>query len=420
MQRLLVALGLAVLLACSGKSIGAQNTPKLIREIPWADSGVWLRADTHVHTTFSDGSSTVEEVVSRAEVNGLDVIAITDHLDRNLKAATPAYFAAIEAARRAHPRMIVLAGAEWNIPPWGGDEHAVVLVPRDAESELGAFKAMFDDLDRNSHEPALADDGLRWLEAHATRADVTPVIVYEHPSRRAEQSLQRAQVLERWLSVNSLVVGFSGAPGHQGKAPFGGYKNEMTIDRWDPVAARVGGAWDSLLQDGHDVWAAYAPSDFHNDAPTDAADLWPGEFSSTWLYSPDRTQAGVLRSLRAGSFFADHGQLVREVRISVSTPGLARAAQAGEVARTAASAAVRVDVRFKPASREANVEEVEVIGITRDGARVVANERPTESAATFSTAAPRGGIVFRARGYYTTSDGARLAFYTNPVRVVTE
>ena len=30
------------------------------------------------------------------------------------------------------------------------------------------------------------------------------------------------------------------------------------------------------------------------------------------------------------------------------------------------------------------------------------------------------GMVFRARGYHTSADGSRLAFYTNPVRVVTK
>ncbi len=38
-----------------------------------------MRLDLHMHTTFSDGLRTPEEVVSLAVAGGLDVIAITDH-----------------------------------------------------------------------------------------------------------------------------------------------------------------------------------------------------------------------------------------------------------------------------------------------------------------------------------------------------
>ncbi len=65
------------------------------RATPWATSGVWLRADTHTHTSFSDGQPTVDQMADRAVANGCDVLAITDHTDGNLRAATPEYHAAI-------------------------------------------------------------------------------------------------------------------------------------------------------------------------------------------------------------------------------------------------------------------------------------------------------------------------------------
>lgn len=38
-----------------------------------------IRADLHMHSTVSDGSFTISELIARAKQNGLDAIAITDH-----------------------------------------------------------------------------------------------------------------------------------------------------------------------------------------------------------------------------------------------------------------------------------------------------------------------------------------------------
>lgn len=38
-----------------------------------------IKADMHIHSTISDGSYTMEEIVAMAETKGLDAIAITDH-----------------------------------------------------------------------------------------------------------------------------------------------------------------------------------------------------------------------------------------------------------------------------------------------------------------------------------------------------
>lgn len=43
-------------------------------------SGKWGRADLHMHSTYSDGIGTIEQILDHVELNtDLDVIAITDH-----------------------------------------------------------------------------------------------------------------------------------------------------------------------------------------------------------------------------------------------------------------------------------------------------------------------------------------------------
>lgn len=400
---------------------------RFVREVPWSGSGVWLKIDTHTHTTFSDGGRSVGEVLNRATVYGCDVVAITDHTDLNLRAATPEYFEAIEKARAARPNMIVFAGVEWNVPPFNGREHVTILVAPELERQLTAFKREFDDLDRSSRDRRPVADGLRWLAANATSTDgIEPIAMYEHPSRKDERSMDNVADMRAWRAVNDIVIGLAGAPGHQGTKPIGSYEyKEHVIDRWDPVAARVGDAWDTLLREGLDVWAAYAPSDFHTENLSNLADYWPGQFSETWVYAPERSSVGVLRALRAGSFFADHGRIVREAELHVSAPGLSRPAGAGEVISVAKSAEVSVELLFKvppEAWRPGpnHIDHVEIIAIDQDGAKIIAQGRPAGSgpAITKTVQVPDGGIVFRARGFSLLETGTRLAFYTNPVRVV--
>jgi hypothetical protein len=401
----------------------AEPEAGFVRRVPWYGDGLWLEADTHTHTRFTDGKRSVEEVVARASVFGCDVLAITDHGDRDLGATSADYFAEIRHARAIHTEMVLFAGLEWNVPPGDDDDHATVLVPPGAEGSLAEFRDLFDDYRRSDHDPALALRGLRWLADNAVVDGVRPVVILEHPGRRATRSLDAADALRGWRAENDLVVGFSGAPGHQRAEPIGAYAGSVVpIERWDPVVARPGDAWDTLLAAGLDVWGAGVVSDYH--APS--KEYHPCEFATTWIYAPERSAAGVLRALRAGSYFGEHGGIVRRARIRVHAAGLDRPAQAGETIETHEGATLLVEVDYELTEEAwdggpAWIDEVELIRIDGKQATVAARVEPRvgEVPLTHTLPVPPGGIVLRARGRRRLEEGPDLMFYTNPVRVKT-
>lgn len=424
-----LSLGILVILlfGCGRQSISqGEGKPRFVRQIDWIGKGTWVKADTHMHTTFSDGSHRVEDVVLKAKTFGCQVVAITDHADHDRQAATPAYHEAIEVARRLHPNMVILAGLEWNVPPYGGKEHATVLFPSemDERSILARFKARFDDYERKEHKPELAEAALRWLEKNASKGDVKPVVIYNHPSRKDNNSMENVADLLQWRKVNDLVIGFSGSPGHQGSKTLGSYRYKVkTIDRWDPMA-EVGDGWDTLLQKGVDLWGARADSDFHNANPKNLNDYWPGQFSETWLYVPEKSARGVLRAFRAGSFFAAHGHIVRQVAFTVEAEGLPRPAYPGEVVELGVGTPLTVKLRcvvpkMDWEGKPNHLDKIELIAITPDAMKIVASRPLTaDGSVTFDPLeVPSGGIVFRARGRRVVASGPDLLFYTNPIRI---
>ncbi len=441
-----------VIAGCTGRPPGAE----FVRRTEWIGKGTWLEADLHMHSRFSDGRHEPALLVQKAREHGCGAIAITDHSDRDLEGASDGYFAATAAARRENPDLVILDGLEWNAPPGAGDDHVNVLVPPgpDGVRVLKEIKARFDDLGRDSHDEKLAHEALQWLDDQSAAWAVPPAVIFNHPSRKVARSLDQLDKLRRFREVTPHLIGIEGAPGHQGATPLGSYPGpEAVVDRWDPAAARVGDVWDRLLASGEDWWGALAFSDFHEERADGLSDHWPGQFAETWLYVPERTAEGVLRALRAGSFFAGHGAIVREVAFEVEAAGLPRPAWAGEAIRVPASAEITVRVAMSVPERDWSgapnrIDRIELIAVDAAGARVIAARAPdvagsartageagaagsakvAGSAGTMAAGAtavleeslrvPPGGVVLRARGRRQVAGGPALCFYTNAIRVI--
>jgi DNA polymerase (family 10) len=105
------------------------------REFDWAKAGELpdliteneIRGDLHMHTTASDGSASIEEMVSAARTRGLSYIAITDHSKRVSMAhgLTPErlleQWGQIDQIRQALPKgFTLLKGIECDILESGG------------------------------------------------------------------------------------------------------------------------------------------------------------------------------------------------------------------------------------------------------------------------------------------------------------
>ena len=130
------------------------NTAPLRNEIviPQVNGYNVLKADLHVHTMFSDANATPEWRVVEAWCDGLDVIAITDHIEyrpyeQQMAESMPGYIkpGKVEKHNASNPK------SDLNYPAKLAQEHAkiygITIIPgteitRDGKS-VGHFNALF-------------------------------------------------------------------------------------------------------------------------------------------------------------------------------------------------------------------------------------------------------------------------------------
>src|ERR1700742_4580267 len=118
-----------------------------------------LGEDFHVHSTFSDGASTLAENVATARERGLRTLCLVDHVRQDT--AWVPEFTAAGAPYRGQPGLRVLAGGEAKIldtrvpPPAGPEDPATSL--REIENGSRTAARLIEDVCRataNAISPA--------------------------------------------------------------------------------------------------------------------------------------------------------------------------------------------------------------------------------------------------------------------------
>lgn len=385
----------------------------------------WITVDTHIHTQFSDGANTVSEIAKKAYEFGCNAIAITDHGDHNLKKVfSDEYFNAIFEADNQFPLLTIIPGLEWNIPPMNGREHVTVLMPKsdNLPRNLSAFRDRYDHFEQFDNKFLSPQGAFEWLNKHAIEGQDKAVVIYNHPSRKDYQTMENEHDIAYWQNFSNLVVGFSGAPGHQKKRGDnnGSYETRLkTVNGWDPAVEKIAGEWDSLLQKGYKVWAARAASDFHNTK----MDYWPCQFSTTHLLAKSNSHNDVLSAFHSGAYWAQHGKFIHSVDFSVQTNSENLSVGQSAVIDNK-NVQVNLSLRLNTHDWQGyptSLDDIELVIITDNDIRSIPFYDLTltnnELHISYNYQLSSPFAIFRWRGKSIQPEQHHYMFYTNPIKI---
>lgn len=333
--------------------------------ITQAQNSAYLKGDFHQHSTYTDGSYSIDTVMKSNKYYGLDWWANSEHgggFNRNgkfsgLNLGNTVYwdsyipnpvtgtvsmsgghqnmwrwqsirdysFQDVLNTRIIFPGITVFQALEWNVP---GHEHCsmgIINNQYDANpnaNPVAEFEFKFDagDADQiggvaqgwvkstnaNNHTKAL--EAISWVQ---TNYPNTSWMIPAHPERKSLYNIAAFRDMNN--AGPSVCFGFESMGGHQKASDRGEYKKNYNTDGITTYggcgiyAAKVGGLWDALISEGR-AWWLFASSDFHNDQ---GADFWPGEYQKTFTYVTDRNNPqSYVDGLRSGNSFVVNGDLI--------------------------------------------------------------------------------------------------------------
>jgi len=429
-KRLAVASLLLLLIATAVAWFASSDLsgPRIVVNPEWAGRNASVIFDHHAHTSYSDGSLTPAELVELGTQNGCNAMAITDHTDMGGSASAD-QLGDIQLLRAQYPDLLLFAGIELNMPSYAGREHVSVIVAPDMEADvlrqLGDVAELSIRGAAENNSGRASDASTLELMRRFQSESNNLIVTYNHPSRKVPDVNESLQNLLQWDKDNELFTAIEGAPGHQNYEKIGSYlTNIVPEDGWDPVVASVGGVWDQLLESGYTIWGALASSDYHNKE----GDKPPCEFARNHVAVGESSYNGLIRALQAGTFWADHGRILDQLRFSIELDGLRQQLYPGAVARLGSSkgaALASITVQRGPASIGAPLT-AEIISNCGNGKTEVAHTSVIPAHVSedtvFLPVNARGSdgrsCFMRARVRLENPPLPDLIAYTNPIRIL--
>ena len=215
-------------------------------------------------------------------------------------------------------------------------------------------------------------------------------------------------------SSSPALVGFCVSSGQRWIA-----SGEGVVHPW---AAAVDGVADALFAEGR-RGIMTAESDFHQRKIEGRTAFWPGEFSKTYVFCPERSEAGAFAGLRSGASYFVVGNIIENLKFSASADG-ERVMMGEELTVTDGA---DIDVTVESAGNSI-LDSLELIGNPAGAARMLVSASSEDLIRkdgivrwTVKVDAPPGNFFLRLRGSGPLAEPISAAgcFYTSPLWVDT-
>ena len=226
----------------------------------------WYRGDLHCHSSYSDGSYSVDDVVSYAHGRGLDFLAVTDH-------QTFTQHHRLLQLQSQYADLLLLRGMEWT--SYHG--HANIFgLTRYEDYHVGAPGFAIQPIVDQVHQ-----DGAMFSVNHPDLPGITI-------SPNVSVSLGWTVPDTDWSTVDSLEV-------VNGPSALEGFVSNPLNDA---AIAR----WDDLLLEGLRI-TAVGGSDDHRAGQGSGVTNAPIGMPTTVVYAEELSEAGIMAGIRSGRVY---------------------------------------------------------------------------------------------------------------------